>query len=219
MIGMSAIQPHFNEYIMRMTPSLRGTAQRWTPRHTFYWTLLTTLSLLEPSSTPSSMSSLVEKLRDLSAHPRRCTATVVFWTRSLTFPHVSDRSLRKIVSLITRPEVFSDGFSEGQVTDINEGFPSDAVPRTEYCDYLSDSDLEDEDSYSEDEEKPHEGGDTKGLPEEDDPEPPGGPHDSNSLIPPTAISEDPPHPSRVKSEGGDVHQLAPNSTRPPNRPS
>lgn len=210
--GMRAIQPHFNEY-------LRGAAQRWTPRHTFYWTLLTTLSLLEPSSTPSSMSSLVEKLRDLSAHPRRCTATVVFWTRSLTFPHVSDRSLRKIVSLITRPEVFSDGFSEGQVTDINEGFPSDAVPRTEYYDYLSDSDLEDEDYCSEDERKPHGGDSTKSPPEEGDPERMGGAHDSGSQVPPTTTSGDPPQPLRDSSEGEDDTQLAPNSAQPPNHPN
>ena len=102
------------------------------------------------------------------------------------------------------------------MTDINEGFPSDAVPRTEYYDYLSDSDLEDGDYCSEDEESPHEDGGTKSPPEEDDPESPGDLHDADSLIPPTAISEDPPQPSQDKSEGGDVHQLVPNSAGPPN---
>ena len=105
------------------------------------------------------------------------------------------------------------------MTDINEGFPSDAVPRTEYYDYLSDSDLEDEDYCSEDEERPHEDGSTKGPPEEGDPESPEDPHDTDSPIPPTAISEDPPQPSQDKSEGGDVHQSAPNFTKLPNRPN
>ena len=41
-------------------------------------------------------------------------------------------------------EVFSDGFSEGQQRDINGTFPSDSHPYTEYYDYLSDSDLEEE---------------------------------------------------------------------------
>ena len=42
--------------------------------------------------------------------------------------------------------MFSDGFSEGQTRDINEGFPSDTHPYTESYDYLSDSDLEDDES-------------------------------------------------------------------------
>ena len=41
--------------------------------------------------------------------------------------------------------MFSDGFSEGQLRDINGEFPSDSNPYTEYYDYLSDSDLEEED--------------------------------------------------------------------------
>jgi len=40
--------------------------------------------------------------------------------------------------------VFSDGFSEGQTRDINGGFPADSHPYTDDYDYLSDSDLEDE---------------------------------------------------------------------------
>ena len=47
--------------------------------------------------------------------------------------------------------MFSDDFSEGQTRDINEGFPSDSDPYAEHYDYLSDSDLEDEHSCSEDE--------------------------------------------------------------------
>ena len=42
--------------------------------------------------------------------------------------------------------MFSDGFSEGQTRNINEGFPSDTHPYTESYDYLSDSDLEDDES-------------------------------------------------------------------------
>ena len=49
--------------------------------------------------------------------------------------------------------MFSDSFSEGQTRDINEGFPLDFSPYTEHYDYLSDSDLEDEPSYSEEEDR------------------------------------------------------------------
>ena len=64
--------------------------------------------------------------------------------------------------------MFSDGFLEGQTRDINEGFPPDSIPHTEYYDYLSDSDLEDESSYSEEgEERPCEDGDTEGHPNGD----------------------------------------------------
>jgi hypothetical protein len=44
--------------------------------------------------------------------------------------------------------VFSNGFSEGQARDIDEGFPPDALPYTESYDYLSDSDLEDDEPGS-----------------------------------------------------------------------
>jgi hypothetical protein len=40
--------------------------------------------------------------------------------------------------------VFSDGFSEGQIRDINDGFPSDSNPYNGDYNYMSDSDLEDE---------------------------------------------------------------------------
>ena len=45
--------------------------------------------------------------------------------------------------------MFSDAFSEGQLRDISEEFPTGSS--TEVYDYLSDSDLEDECSYSEEE--------------------------------------------------------------------
>jgi hypothetical protein len=41
--------------------------------------------------------------------------------------------------------VFSDGFLEGQARNLNEDFPSESRPYTEDYDYLSDSDLEDDD--------------------------------------------------------------------------
>lgn len=44
--------------------------------------------------------------------------------------------------------MFSDAFSEGQTRDINGRFPPNSNPYTEDYDYLSDSDLEDESSCS-----------------------------------------------------------------------
>ena len=49
--------------------------------------------------------------------------------------------------------MFSDTFSEGQTRDINEGFPPDSHPCTEEYDYLSDSDLEDGSSWSDEEDE------------------------------------------------------------------
>ena len=40
--------------------------------------------------------------------------------------------------------MFSNEFSEAQIRNINEGYSSDALPYTESYDYLSDSDLEDD---------------------------------------------------------------------------
>ena len=40
--------------------------------------------------------------------------------------------------------MFSNEFLEGQIRDINEGFPPDSLPYPESYDYLSDSDLEDD---------------------------------------------------------------------------
>ena len=59
--------------------------------------------------------------------------------------------------------MFSDAFSEGQLRDINEEFPAGS-PTTEVYDYLSDSDLEDECSCSEEENAESTGGDSPGLP-------------------------------------------------------
>jgi hypothetical protein len=40
--------------------------------------------------------------------------------------------------------VFSEEFSEGQMRDIDDGFPPDSNPYNDDYDYMSDSDLEDE---------------------------------------------------------------------------
>ena len=71
---------------------------------------------------------------------------------------------------------------EGQIRDINGGFPSDALPYTDSYDYLSDSDLgEESSSFGEYEEptkgyKPESLCDTKDLP---------------SQVPPTTTPENP----------------------------
>ena len=44
--------------------------------------------------------------------------------------------------------MFSNGFSEGEIRDINEGFPTDKTPYTDSYDYSSDSDLEDDELES-----------------------------------------------------------------------
>ena len=80
--------------------------------------------------------------------------------------------------------MFSEAFSEGQSRDINGGFPTDPTA-TEVYDYLSDSDLEDECSCSEEEdEEPTEG---------DNPELPPGPQaqDSGPQTPTAAPLEQP----------------------------
>ncbi|KAF9779860.1 hypothetical protein BJ322DRAFT_1086930 [Thelephora terrestris] len=101
--------------------------------------------------------------------------------------------------------LFSDRFSEGQARDINEGFPSDAVPHTEYYDYSSDSDLEDDLSCSEDEEKPREDGATKSPLIKDKPELPQCPEGPSSQAPPTS-SEDLRQPLQDTNEGEVDHQ-------------
>ena len=60
--------------------------------------------------------------------------------------------LYRVIYLTVHPAVFSDGYSEGQLRDIGGGFPPDSDPYIEDYDYLSDSDLEDGSSHSEDEE-------------------------------------------------------------------
>ena len=54
-------------------------------------------------------------------------------------------------------------FSDGQIRDINGGFPSDTLPYSENYDYLSDNDLEDDFCSGEDEEEPR--GDDSGGPQ------------------------------------------------------
>ena len=78
--------------------------------------------------------------------------------------------------------------------DINEEFPSDSHPYTEYYDYLSDSDLEDEYELSCSEEEYAE------FPESDDPDMPSSPHDSDSQTPSTVPPENPPQPLPDVSE-------------------
>ena len=64
--------------------------------------------------------------------------------------------------------MFSDGFSEGQLRDIDDGFPSDSNPYTEDYEYLSDSDLEDGSSCSDDDEEEPQGDDSKSSQQEPD---------------------------------------------------
>ena len=66
-------------------------------------------------------------------------------------------TLYLVTNLTIHLEVFSGGFSEVQLRDIDGGFPPDSHPYTEDYDYFSDSDLEDEPYCSgQDEEEPHE---------------------------------------------------------------
>ena len=96
--------------------------------------------------------------------------------------------------------MFSDGFSEGRIRDIDEDFPPDSTPYTKYYDYLSDSDLEDE----EDEEQVDEKDDTKELVGGDKPksEPPRGP-------PATDSRENQPQPPLGLRATGDNKRLDP----------
>jgi len=73
--------------------------------------------------------------------------------------------------------------------DINGGFPSDSHPYTDDYDYLSDSDLEDGHSCSEEEEE------EEGLPEDDGSQLPSSLQDSESQMPLTPPSEDLPRPA------------------------
>ena len=93
---------------------------------------------------------------------------------------------------------------EGQMRDINEGFPSDAVPHTEDYDYLSDSDLGDEPSCYEDEEPLED----DGTPEEDELAPPQGP---DTRIHPRTTPGDPPQLFGEMGEHEANHQSVPSS--------
>jgi len=84
--------------------------------------------------------------------------------------------------------VFSDGFSEGQTTDISGGFPSDSSPYAEQYDYLSDSDLEDADESS--------------LSEGEDEEPPEGEPKSKQGLG-DAPTSDPPSPAETSKAQSD----------------
>ena len=82
--------------------------------------------------------------------------------------------------------MFSDGFSEGQTRDIDGGFPSDSYPYTDDYDYLSDSDLEDVPSFSEEEDEE--------PPKDDGPKLPSSSRGSESRVPLATLFEDPPRP-------------------------
>ena len=73
-------------------------------------------------------------------------------------------TLYPVIYLTIHPKVFSGGFSEVTLRDIDGGFPPDSHPYTEDYDYFSDSDLEDGPSCSrKDEEEPRE--DNSGNPQ------------------------------------------------------
>lgn len=116
--------------------------------------------------------------------------------------------------------MFSEGFSEGQTRDINEGLPSDFVPHIEYYDYQSDSDLEDEPSeeeVKEREQKPRENDDIEEATEEDEPKAPRGPPDSDSQVLPTTTPSEKPSQSSQHLVGVEHdRRLAPISVEPPN---
>ena len=109
--------------------------------------------------------------------------------------------------------VFSDGFSEGQARNINEGFPSDSLPHTEDYDYLSDSDLEDESSCSGgDEDDPQFDDCTERPAKEDEPNPPKAPRRGwHPQVSPPAASGSPPQVSQGENEVENNHKSAPNS--------
>ena len=98
--------------------------------------------------------------------------------------------------------MFSDGFSEGQTRDINEEFPSDSHPYTEYYDYLSDSDLEDGSCCSEELEYAE-------APENIDPELPSSPWDLDTQAPSTAPLDHPPQSLADAREVQNDGRLAP----------
>ena len=108
--------------------------------------------------------------------------------------------------------MLSDAFSEGQSRDINAEFPSESLPYTEVYDYLSDSDLEDEGSCSEEEyiEAPE-----SDNPESSSPSSQAQVQDPDLHEPSTAPSEHPPQPSPETVEAEDDDRLASISLGPP----
>ena len=79
-----------------------------------------------------------------SPRPLYCNSRVL-----KTVPYFSTCRLQKPLSRPTPDNmvsVFSNGYSEGEMKDINEGFPSDTPNFADGYDYLSDSDLEDDET-------------------------------------------------------------------------
>ena len=94
----------------------------------------------------------------MSGPRKRCSLIVVCSRLCLTLRLVRDCTfslvLRSIpLSLILRVlcclAVFSDRFSEGELKNLREGFPPDEEPYTESYEYLSDSDLDEVEGYTE----------------------------------------------------------------------
>jgi len=82
--------------------------------------------------------------------------------------------------------MFSDGLSEGRARDIDGGFPFDSRPYADDYEYLSDSDLEDGPSCSEEEDKE--------PPEDGGPELPSNLRDSRPQVPLAPLSGGLPRP-------------------------
>ena len=97
--------------------------------------------------------------------PKPCSRTAACSQRSLTLRLVSGRLLSSpsvvhsvLHSLFPRwvlpLAVFSDGFSEGVSKNLKDDFPSDDKPYTDHYECLPDSDLDDEEGYTEASEPP-----------------------------------------------------------------
>lgn len=105
-----------------------------------------------------------------------------------TIPYFSTCKLQKPL-LCPTPDVmisvFSNGYSEGEMKDINEGFPSDTPHFADDYDYLSDSDLEDDETE---------------LSVDD--------RQSDSRFTPTNATAEQPHPSQRTSKVENLHGSA-----------
>ena len=101
--------------------------------------------------------------------------------------------------------MFSDRFSEGQIKDINEEFPSDSLAYTDSYDYFSDSDLEDESPCS---------GEGEEYTSDDGPGMTPSSRDSSSRFPPPTVPGDPPQPLRDSRKAKNDHRLVPNLVNP-----
>ena len=71
----------------------------------------------------------------------------------MTVPSFADVLLCRLFSgfrdVLRRSSVFSDRFSEGELKNLRDGFPPDEEPYTDYYEYLSDSDLDEVEDYTE----------------------------------------------------------------------